>query len=389
MVRDGPLVRLRVTSAGHPPPLVVRRSGAVEEAPTRGTLVGAFHEISSTTAEVVLEPGETGVFFQHVHMIGQRVDRHARALGQRRLEPPLPEHLVPQRPPARLGDAVGPIRTWAGAISPRSHHPAHRPPAPHLGRVTVACVDGEWHALPARLVAEVLRRRGWEVGFLGAHVRTAHLVADLHASAPRAVALSCALPRHLPTAHRVVAACQNAGFPVLAGGRAFGTDGRYARALGADGWAPDALGAADVLASGLAGSLPRPGHRPVDDLPHLADQEHAVVSRARQELVRSAPAGLDERFPPMREYSDAQRDRTAEDVAHIVDHLAAAVYVDDDALFTEFLSWTAEVLSARGVPAAGLVPTLELLAAALPPGTPRANRVLTAGHRALTPAPRH
>ncbi|MEU6158972.1 cobalamin-dependent protein [Streptomyces sp. NPDC047130] len=270
-----------------------------------------------------------------------------------------------------------------------AHHPAHRPPAPHLGRITVACVDGEWHALPARLVAEVLRRRGWEVGFLGAHVPTAHLVADLHASAPRAVALSCSLPRHLPTAHRVVAACQDAGFPVLAGGRAFGTDGRYARALGADGWAPDALGAADVLASGLAGSLPRPGHRPVDDLPHLADQEYAVVSRARQELVRSALAGLEERFPPMRTYSDVQRDRTAEDVAQIVDHLAAAVYVDDDALFTEFLTWTAEVLAARGVPAAGLIPTLDLLAAALPPGTPRARRVLAAGDRALTAAPRH
>ncbi len=63
VVRDGPLVRLRVTSAGHMPPVVVRRSGEVEEVPTRGTLVGAFRSISSTTAEVVLRPGETCVLF--------------------------------------------------------------------------------------------------------------------------------------------------------------------------------------------------------------------------------------------------------------------------------------------------------------------------------------
>ncbi|MEU3556598.1 cobalamin B12-binding domain-containing protein [Streptomyces fragilis] len=265
-----------------------------------------------------------------------------------------------------------------------AHHPAYRPPPPHRGRITVACVDGEWHSLPARLVAEVLRRRGWDVGFLGAHVPTPHLVADLHASAPRAVALSCSMPRHLPTAHRVVAACQAAGFPVLAGGRAFGPDGRHARTLGADGWAPNAQGAAEVLESGLAGSLPRPAHRPVDDLPHLADQEYSTVTRARQRLVRETLAALEDRFPPMRAYDDVQRERTAEDVAHVVDHLAAALYVDDDELFTSFVSWTADVLTTRGVPAESLDPTLDLLAAHLPDATPRAHRVLAAGRTALT-----
>lgn len=36
------------------------------------------------------------------------------------------------------------------------------------GRVAVACIDGEWHAFPARLVAETLRLRGWQVDCLGA-----------------------------------------------------------------------------------------------------------------------------------------------------------------------------------------------------------------------------
>src|SRR3712207_7094162 len=38
------------------------------------------------------------------------------------------------------------------------------------GHVVVACLDGEWHALAARIVAEVLRVHGWRVTFLGASV---------------------------------------------------------------------------------------------------------------------------------------------------------------------------------------------------------------------------
>lgn len=56
-------------------------------------------------------------------------------------------------------------------IATLAHHPRCRRDA-DAGRVTVACVDGEWHALPARLLAEVLRLRGWQVDFLGAQVPT-------------------------------------------------------------------------------------------------------------------------------------------------------------------------------------------------------------------------
>ncbi|MFI1092260.1 SpoIIE family protein phosphatase [Streptomyces sp. NPDC020917] len=57
--RDGNEVRLRLTSAGHPAPLVVRLDGSVEEVPTRGTLIGALPDIEAHSAQVVLQPGET------------------------------------------------------------------------------------------------------------------------------------------------------------------------------------------------------------------------------------------------------------------------------------------------------------------------------------------
>ena len=49
-------MRLRLTSAGHPAPLVVRNDGRVEEIETRGTLVGALPHIEAGTVETYLRP---------------------------------------------------------------------------------------------------------------------------------------------------------------------------------------------------------------------------------------------------------------------------------------------------------------------------------------------
>ncbi|MEV7405183.1 PP2C family protein-serine/threonine phosphatase [Streptomyces sp. NPDC091267] len=61
--RSENLVRLRLTSAGHPAPLVVRADGRVEEINTLGTLVGALPQIEAHTVETTLEPGETCLLY--------------------------------------------------------------------------------------------------------------------------------------------------------------------------------------------------------------------------------------------------------------------------------------------------------------------------------------
>ncbi|MEU6406833.1 GAF domain-containing SpoIIE family protein phosphatase [Streptomyces sp. NPDC046985] len=61
--RRGGATRLRLTSAGHPAPLIVRQDGSVEEAATAGTLIGALPEIRSSTAEETLRPGETCLLY--------------------------------------------------------------------------------------------------------------------------------------------------------------------------------------------------------------------------------------------------------------------------------------------------------------------------------------
>ncbi|CAL9595038.1 hypothetical protein SUDANB37_05342 [Streptomyces sp. enrichment culture] len=61
--RSGGVTRLRLTSAGHPAPLIVRQDGTVDEAATTGTLVGALPDLRSTTAHVDLQPGETCLLY--------------------------------------------------------------------------------------------------------------------------------------------------------------------------------------------------------------------------------------------------------------------------------------------------------------------------------------
>ncbi|MEV5333862.1 PP2C family protein-serine/threonine phosphatase [Streptomyces werraensis] len=61
--RDDGTVGLRLTSAGHLPPLVVRADGRVEEMPTQGTLVGALPRVTARTVETVLAPGDTCLLY--------------------------------------------------------------------------------------------------------------------------------------------------------------------------------------------------------------------------------------------------------------------------------------------------------------------------------------
>ncbi|MYT68175.1 MULTISPECIES: cobalamin-dependent protein [unclassified Streptomyces] len=257
-------------------------------------------------------------------------------------------------------------------------------PADERGRITVACVDEEWHALPARMLAETLKLRGWRVDYLGAQVPTGHLVSHITRSNPDLVCLSSSIPTRLPMAHQAITACQGAGVPVMAGGAAFGHDGRYARILGADTWASEARSAADQLAHALP-TRPQVPRLTVNDLPHLEDQEYTYVSRSSVRLLAHTFDGLEERFPAMKDYSDDQRERTEEDLGQIIDFLTAALYMNEADIFTGFLAWTAEILEVRHVPARSMLPALDLLAEQLR-DYPRALHILHAGKMTLASA---
>jgi sigma-B regulation protein RsbU (phosphoserine phosphatase) len=64
--------------AGHPPPLVVRAGCNMEPVHTRGTLLGAFDDVSFTGCEIELAPGDAFVLYSDglldIQLDGSRVD---------------------------------------------------------------------------------------------------------------------------------------------------------------------------------------------------------------------------------------------------------------------------------------------------------------------------
>ncbi|MDW3849869.1 cobalamin-dependent protein [Micromonospora sp. BRA006-A] len=225
---------------------------------------------------------------------------------------------------------------------------------PRRGHVVMACVEGEWHALAARIVTEVVRAAGWRVTFLGASVPARHLVSYLHQTGPDAVLLSCVQPNRLVRAARMVEASRAAGVPVLAGGPGFGPDGRWATAIGAAGWGASARDAVELLERPLFAAHTGAPPPPPDDA-------YVAVLHRRRELVRLALAAVD---PPPESAEDV-----AAGIAHLVDALIAAVRVDDDRLLRDFVGWQEEALTSRG-------------------GRALLDRVLDTLERALTEHPR-
>lgn len=74
--RSDPTVTLAV--AGHPPPLVLRAGRTVEPVHTRGTMLGAFRDVTINSCQIDLQPGDAIVLYSDglldIHLDGARVD---------------------------------------------------------------------------------------------------------------------------------------------------------------------------------------------------------------------------------------------------------------------------------------------------------------------------
>lgn len=215
-----------------------------------------------------------------------------------------------------------------------------RPPSRE--HVVVACVEGDWHSLPARMIAEVLDNEGWSVRFLGASHPTSALVDHARRHRPHAVLLGCAVPMALPALLTAVTVLHELDITVVVGGRALGRNPDRALAVGADGWAGNATDTAALLR--------RPTRQPrVSTASARLPDFHAVTPLLAPWSDR-AMAELDLLMPAVTRYPADVRERTRADLLHLVEMANIAVLLDDRALMTEQVTWLAEVLAARGVP---------------------------------------
>ena len=115
-------------------------------------------------------------------------------------------------------------------------------------KVVVACVEGEQHDLPARLVADYLELAGYDIRFLGANVPSDSLASVVAIERPDVLALSMTMSfnaRGLEAAVTSVRA-RCPGLPILVGGHALDWLPELASKLGviAVTGSPDAIVAA-------------------------------------------------------------------------------------------------------------------------------------------------
>lgn len=211
----------------------------------------------------------------------------------------------------------------------------------------VVCAETEWHVLPARLAAQVLRGSGTRVRFLGPSMPADHLREYLARLEPDLLLVSATMPTSLAGAARSIAAGRDLGIPVLAGGIAFGLDDRRARTLQADAWAFDPRVA-------IVPRTPPQGDGPRWSLFNdLQGSAAAAMEAAYDQLF--------DRIPQMRRMSSAGLHNTRKDLAYILDFLAAALLVDDPRLMRHFTEWLCGVLEVRGVPRSAVTASYDAL----------------------------
>jgi methanogenic corrinoid protein MtbC1 len=194
-------------------------------------------------------------------------------------------------------------------------------------RVVVAVAEGDNHSLPGRLVAAHLLYLGYRTVFLGANVLASDLEEFLADDPPDALVLSAAMTTHLIGARASVRAAHAVGVPVVVGGRAFGEEGEWAAAVGADKWVADPRQVPDVLDTWQ----PDPGTAeagavdPSPELVALMEARPAVIAGAVEAFTTEATAG-----PGARALTET---------ALLLGAVEASMLVDDDRVIEDMLVW--------------------------------------------------
>lgn len=249
------------------------------------------------------------------------------------------------------------------------------------GEAVVACSEGEWHSLPALMAAEVLRLRGADVTLVGPSVPAEDLVTLLAGDLPAAVAVTCAMPLSLGGAWRTVTALREMGTTVLCGGRGFGPDGRWARAIGADLWAADFSQGADLLLEPRAATPPRG-----DAVSEEAAREVRLLRLAHHPTVDAAMSDVLAQWPQLRR-DQRLLDALREDLQAALRAVEAAVATGSVEVLHDHIDWAESVLAARGRSLGVVATAFDVLEQLLPDGLPRARAMAGAGRTACTADP--
>ena len=237
--------------------------------------------------------------------------------------------------------------------------------------VAMACAEGEWHTMPARMAAAVAATGEARVTVLGPSMPADQLGRRLQAGDIDVLALSCTLPTNLIGAARCVAAAHDCGVPVVAGGSAFGVDPRRAHAIGVDLWATDPA----VLIAVEPALMGRP-----TDIP----TEAMLLDAATDSTVTLTYDRLLATFPRLSRMPAWQQVRTREDLVWMSRFTGAAVVTADPTILDDFLAWLLRLLDGKVDPTV-ITTTAHLMAESIEPDAPRGASLLRTAADTLEP----
>lgn len=210
--------------------------------------------------------------------------------------------------------------------------------------LVLACADGEWHALSARMAGEVLRSLEVDVTYVGASLPVEALGEYLTLRRPIALGLSCSTAMTLVGARGSITQAHEAGVPVLVAGSAFGRDGTRAAAIGADGWVATPRDAVALLERWRTAA---PDFGSAIE-PESGDWER--LAGAPSEVVDEIMLGLLRRRPRLRSFSESLTRRLHKEAAYLLRCCAGVLLTADRSMLEDHTVWLRGVLAARRVP---------------------------------------
>lgn len=218
------------------------------------------------------------------------------------------------------------------------------------GPLVVVSPPGNADLLAADVLAAVAGGRGWAVGAFTNSSGVDELSAFVACHRPSALALVSVDTAALPALAAVAALAHPAGVPVIAWGPAFGGGDLRARAIGADGYAPD-LEAVFASLGDWRAEAPRPSQAPA--LP----EAYADLRRLRPQLLAAAAAALGEQ---------ANREWLLRRAELLVEHLTASVAVSDPSVLATFIGREQRGSGCAGGGELALLGLVDAVASALP-----------------------
>ena len=212
------------------------------------------------------------------------------------------------------------------------------PPPTRTETILVACPPEEWHTFPLLLLSLFLRRRGWNVVFLGAVVPTESMEETIEAVNPRLVILSAQTLITAVSLREMARLLRGKGIQVAFGGRVFN------QIPGLAGRIPG-----HYLGKAIESALPtieslinNPGPAPAESAAAKDALQTAAAFRAKRPLV--------ERF--ILDYLSAHQ-QTVDylDIANhfLGDTLTAALELGDLSLASSDMRWLTNLLMERNI----------------------------------------